>query len=205
MTSIKISLILNRLISNVYPNKNAIIIAGLGRCGTTLLFNSISKNHYYKKHNDLIDFKSLINFKKGTVYKTHDFPPLDELPSYVKVIFMYGNVYNTIISSHRRINEWSKSHHKHLGSIGYIPNNDIFYRDSLGLSKQFSKWKATKYLKIRYEDIYKKETILEISSLLGFKLNLEEEVKRKTDFKTHLFKVQLLKVYANLQNELDQL
>lgn len=191
------------LISNMICfRKNTIIIAGLGRSGTTLLYNSIIQNHYYKKQDSLIKFKEQNEFKKGYIYKTHDYPPIKDLPSHVKIIFMHGNIYNIVISTHRKINEWSKKHHSHLNSKNYESNNQIYYKDTLQLEKQFDYWKAAGFMNVAYEQLYSQETQNRLSSYLGFKLKMIKQKKRKSYYSNHPFLDAIKQTYRSLHDKM---
>lgn len=187
------------LISNlIFWRKNTIIIAGLGRSGTTLLYNSIADNHYYKKQDELIKFDKQKIYKRGYVYKTHDYPPKGVLPKHVKVVFMYGNIYNTVISTHAKINEWYKKHHYHLSSEIFKPNDEIFYKDIFQFEKQFESWKKSDALVVTYEKLYTNETQLNLSNYLGFKIKMIKRRERKSSFKNHPMAKVIMNTYTSL-------
>ncbi|MEO2072875.1 MAG: hypothetical protein ABGW99_16205 [Zunongwangia sp.] len=198
-------LLKGKVIRGSRSSLNPIIIAGLGRCGTTLLHNSFKMNHYYIAHDDFLMFsKNSPEFKLNHLYKTHDYPP-QFLPENVKLIFMYGNPMNTVISSHRRINEWGKAHHEHLGSDNFVPNDTIFYNDTLKLNELFDAWnrpQGFEFLSIRYETLYTSGTIKTISDFVGFDFKLLPEKKRQTNWKVHPLKEELLKVYGDLNEKI---
>lgn len=104
--------------------KNTVVVSSLGRCGSTMLVNSLA--HYYKRQQSRLDIVRLddhINFDLSTddttiergfdgkasealrgqylhghVYKTHDFPPR-QLPNHVKVIFLFGDPIDIALSA----------------------------------------------------------------------------------------------------------
>lgn len=191
------------LIHRVKSFNEAIIIAGLGRCGTTLLHNSIVQNHYYKGHKQIIKFSNdIINYNNGIIYKTHDYPPSNLLNN-VKVIFMFGNPMNTAISTHRRINEWGKSHHYHLGSEKFVENDDILSNDSLNLYNLFKAWIKSQnfeFLSLRYESLYNEPSLELLREYLGFNVKLLPYIPRKTDWNTHRERKSLELTYGDLEN-----
>ncbi len=76
----------------------SIVIAGIGRCGTQLMYHSVANSMGFSLADKfLVDFSEEFNYARATVYKTHDFPP-KVLPSHAKVIFMFGNPMNAAIS-----------------------------------------------------------------------------------------------------------
>lgn len=185
-------------------NRSPIIIAGLGRCGTTLVHDSFRFNHHYIPHKDIFMFSDGIDFKPNIIYKIHDYPPAF-LPDNVKVIFMFGNPMNTVISSHRRINEWGVLHHKHLGSDVFKTNDDILNNDTLKLNTLFDAWDQDQnfdFLAVRYETLYSKETVKAISDYIGFKFRLFPEKKRKTNWEKHDMREVLKKVYGELNKKI---
>ena len=151
----------------------------------------------------LIKFNDQHVYKKGYIYKTHDYPPQRSLPSHVKIIFMYGNVYNTVISTHRKINEWSKQHHFHLSSESYSSDDRIYYKDILQFEKQFDSWVKTDYLKILYEKLYEKETQDRLASYLGFRVKMIKQRKRKSSFANHSFIEQIKETYKSLNDKIN--
>jgi len=186
--------------------KDPIIIAGLGRCGTTLVFNSIIENHLYSGYNGIIQIKDYQgDYLNDVIYKTHDYPPVS-LPENVKIIFMFGNPYNTIVSTHRHINLFGELHHKHLGSNKYKLNNDIFYEDTLKLEQLFDAWNKSQnfdFLSLRYESLYDSKSIEILSEFLGFKLKLFPEKERKSNWTRNPKRDQLEKVYGDLFNRIE--
>lgn len=105
------------------PMENTIVVASLGRCGSTLMVNSLAKAYKRQEHRrDIIRLDDHINeyhtsdktidrgfdskesekkkgqFLKGYVYKTHDYPP-PYLPKNVKVIFIFANPIDIVLSA----------------------------------------------------------------------------------------------------------
>ncbi len=171
-----------------YKKKSSIIVAGLGRSGTTLVYNSLLYNHYFKPTPFTTNLNSLMDYdSKGFVYKTHDLPP-KELNDSFKLIYLFGNPMNTVLSTHRRINEWGRLHHKHLHSNLFKDNDDILYKDILMLNEHFDKWyrkQKFSFVSIKYEMLYTEDTQNALSDYLGFKIKLFPQKKRNTDWKTH--------------------
>ena len=124
---------------NIGELSNPIIVAGLGRCGTTLVFDAIKKMNQVKKFEFIVSLDSFSNYENNTLYKTHSYPPRS-LNDNIKVIFMFGDIADIIRSTHNKINEWGLLHHKHLGSSRYSYNNSILEGDTLGLYDQFISW-----------------------------------------------------------------
>ena len=190
---------------NSYSNfKNAIIVGGLGRCGTTLMCYSLKNSGF---PGDLIFFdrfdqqNELIN---GCYYKTHDYPP-NYLPANVKLIYMFGNPMNIVISTHKKINEWGYLHHYHLDSDLYTFNDEIFYKDTLLLHKHFDAWYKNQnfeFISIKYESLYDTETLNVLKGFIGLELNLLPFVNRETSYKTHPHKKNIIRTYSELNEKI---
>jgi hypothetical protein len=210
----KIRKMINRLLgkkNKIYSQKNrasrypnAIIVGGLGRCGTKLICKSLKKSGILKKKIFLDRIDQQKEYMNGFCYKTHDYPP-DNLPVNVKLIYMFGNPMNTAISAHKQINKWGYLHHYHLNSKLYKFNNDLFYNDTLLLCKHFDAWykeQNFEFISIKYEALYNAETIEVLSRFLGFPIDLIPFEKRESDYKIHPQKEHLIKTYGELNEKI---
>jgi hypothetical protein len=210
----KIRKMINRLIgmkNKAYSKKNrasrypnAIIVGGLGRCGTKLICKSLKKSGILKNKTFLDRIDEQKEYINGFYYKTHDYPP-DNLPANVKLIYMFGNPMNTAISAHKQINEWGYLHHYHLNSDLYKFNNDVFYNDTLLLHKHFDAWykeQNFEFISIKYEALYDQRTAEILNHFLGFQISLIPFAKRESDYKTHPQKEHLIKTYGELNEKI---
>lgn len=150
---------------------NNILIAGIPRSGTTLIYKAIRINN------------------KGFTAKTHLLPDLDKsmegikIDDSFKVIFLFGNPINSIISTYKMCKNkyWMVKHAKHCGYLDNIYPLDIINKDNLNYEKMFDEWMTTnrfKVLPIRYEEIW--NNVKEIEKFVGFKINLLEYKERET-------------------------
>lgn len=152
---------------------DTIIVAGLGRCGTTLVFDSLSQ--IYKSCGFLIDIPN--KFLRGNaVYKTHSYPNNIQNKNSL-LIFMYGNPYDIVKSVHCTKGLNKHMHYKHLKS----KFNNVTrwkFEDTLNLEKLFDTWvdfvesgkNINDVLFIRYESLY--ENINKLNDILNLSLNL---------------------------------
>jgi hypothetical protein len=187
-----------------YINKSPIVIAGLGRCGTTLLTRSLV--HTLKGKNYFIDELKGSEFRSGTVFKTHDYPVFGDVKVYPKVIFMFGNPLDTIVSTIRVINEWGHKHYSHLHSKKFVPNESLIYEDGLNLERLFDEWykpQKFSFLSIRYESIYEKESQKLLSRYLDYKIKMLPYKERKSNWSNHPQKEILLKTYGSLLEKIN--
>lgn len=170
------------------------------------MFNSILRNHYYLASREIVMFKDRNNdFEKNHLYKTHDYPP-SVLPNNVKVIFMFGNPMNTVVSAHRRINKWGRLHHQHVRSDLFTPNDTILKADTLKLHNLFESWykpQPFSLINVRYETLYSEKTKAAISDFLGFNLKLFPQKPRSSNWETHPRKKELLEVYGDLNEKIE--
>ena len=103
---------------------NAVIVASMGRCGSTLLVNNLAKGYRRQKSRlDIVRLDDHINpdyhttnesiergfdgeeaeklggqYLNGYVYKSHDIAP-DWLPEHVKVIYLFGDPVDIVFSA----------------------------------------------------------------------------------------------------------
>lgn len=146
-----------------------VIVAGMGRCGTTLLYK-----HLRMKHDFVRDIANLNNqdFNNYMVIKTHDFAA-ETLPEGSRVIYLFGDPIDIALSAHnaRKVN--IEGHYANLhGDFGMKKNFDS--QDTLRLEMNFDSWyKKHSYpvLTLRYEKMWNHiDTIKEFVDWEGFHL-----------------------------------
>ena len=195
--------------------KNTIIVCSLGRCGSTMLVNNL-KNYYHQQPSrmdivrlddhiqmDLVTDDSTIErgfdgeasmalrgqYLLGHVYKSHDFPPA-YLPSHVKVIFLFGNPIDIVLSAlelDKRpltgVDSRFTALDLHIRNLrGDIKKKaDLFDKDVLRLEEQFDCWFKTQafpLLRLRYETMWEHQS--EIRSFIGIdRFKLPKKKQRK--------------------------
>jgi len=197
-----------RRITRFYHTKlseKSFLVAGLGRCGTTFLTETLID---YGLHYEMIFLESLserINFRPGYIYKTHDYPP-SSLPDNLKVIYLFRNPMNIAISAYIKINEWGRAHHKHFHSDLFVPNDSILKKDTLLLEKQFDAWiqpQNFSFISIKYEALFKKNTIDTLNEFLGIKVKFKNPKPSRTNYKEHPLCNQIYSTYSKLADKVD--
>jgi hypothetical protein len=187
----------------------AYIVNGIGRCGTTLVFDFLRK--YYKSMNFIKDLSALnkIEFSgDNVVYKTHSLNTIKAGKQNVKILFMFGNIYNSAISYDTRI--MSKKVMEHL----FIDRN--FKKNYLQVNKfefgrYFSAWyKPLGYpvMFVRYEKLQENlKAVLDFCDLGKYENQFPKIVKRSTDWTSlpEITKNKLIKIYGNDQKIVDGL
>lgn len=184
--------------------KYPILVASMGRCGTQLIQNCIRTQFESGTHvNFYTDNPTKI--LNGYTYTTHSIPSdeqLDLIPSNTKVLFLYGNPMDSVLSTSKMAN-W-KDHVYHLTGRRDISLEETINEDLLNFEKFFDYWyrnhKKWDVLAIRYDTIY--QNMDKIYKHLGIRFNMPPYKKRKTDWIKSPRKEELLNTYKNLHEKI---
>jgi len=164
----------------------AIIVNGIGKCGTTLMYNFLSKYH---SRGPFITNLSRASSPR-LVYKTHS--PIPNAPKNSKVLYMFGDVYNTVLSFY---NSWVKHGSHGKPNKGILKNMTVENQNGTPFEVKtfdFVKWIDNWYkphsfpiMFVRYEKMH--DNAREIMNFCGLKsqsLSIFPKFKeRKTDWK----------------------
>jgi len=185
---------------------NAYIISGLGRCGTTLMQRAlIDSRGVVKSKHFLSRFKDEKKYTKGSIFKTHDFPPT-MLPPHVKLIFMFGNPMNAALSGYNEFTRPEAKHFHHIGATEVPDREQVFSKDILMLERHFDTWyqqQGFDFISIRYETLYTEETLTMLAEYLGFDVHLPPYRPRSTDWNQHDRSEELEKTYGALNTKIE--
>lgn len=180
--------------------KNSIIIAGLGRCGTTYIYNSLLK--IFKSSEFFLDINSK-RFNSNMLYKTHSYPPKKDIPKNIKIIFMFGNPYNIVESAHSNRMD-IKQHYIHMNA-DFSKYKNYKIEDTLNLEKQFDSWceysqsdDKNDLMFLKYEDIPTSYDL--ICDFIGEQIVFSKWKKRKT---YDVSDPDILKTYKSLKTKVD--
>jgi len=152
-----------------------IIVAGMGRCGTTLLYNTI------RDHNEfIVNLNSLDNMIKYNCIKTHSLAP--PILTDAKVVYLFGDPLDIVLSSHDSTKVNIKKHYEHLNcnndfTESIMPN--FILHDTLNLELNFDSWYCPHnypVLTIRYETMW--DNLDMLYNFLGTKISLPPKQKR---------------------------
>jgi len=168
------------------------IVASMGRSGSTLIFNAVRKG--MAKHrfgfesgrtlrivSDSAWDMGSTDFYPGVVYKTHGLA--SELPETfdTKAIFVFGSATDAALSVYacrQRYGEaWITEHFKHLRANGDF--DELATRDVLRFADQLKSWTGkhrAERLIIHYDALWDHAAL--ISDFCGFKVALPERVQR---------------------------
>ena len=190
----------------------AYMVAGLGRCGTKLVrFSMSAVIKSWKLPDKKVspgfkvmlspESKQVMDFPRitpGIVLKTHLPDPASlNMPDNVKVIWMFGNPFDIVVSSI----SIGALHYHNMGSPYWHKHKDIFIYDTLMLEKHFDAWyrpQKFEFLSVRYETLYKPEALEAISDFLNWKLVLPKWRDRKSNWKEHARRQDIETTYASL-------
>lgn len=153
-----------------------IIIAGLGRCGTTLLFDSIRNTNQFVRDISNINTPEFMPFM---CIKTHDFPP-EKLPENTTVIFMFGHPFDIVVSANDP-NKVNVTEHYLNMHANFAEKNMCYKKDVLRLEEQFDKWmqpQTFNLLTVRYETLW--DNVNNIQEVIGVKFSLPEYKERQS-------------------------
>lgn len=140
-----------------------ILIAGIPRSGTTLVYESLKKT-------DLIVAKTHLT---DSLEKSIEGKAID---SNFLVLFLFGDALKSVFSTQKRLSgepRWARIHSANCGCFKNVNEIDIISRDDLNYENIFDSWVSTKkfdVMTVRYEKLYNLKEI--ISAVIGRDLNL---------------------------------
>lgn len=160
-----------------------VCVAGIGRCGSTLMTKFL-----IKKLGDEVVFdvhaRDFVEFKG-------------------KVIFMFGNPYNSVVSAHTRIKKL-KLHYEHMNG-DYSRMSMWPLEDTLCLERVFDDWyhpHQFEMISVRYETMW--NHLDEIGNFLDVDFsNFPIKLPRKTDWHSHRESANIEKTYKRLKSKID--
>ncbi len=184
--------------------KPAVVVAGIGRSGTMLMMRSLGANHGLRmdsRHTNASGVMFLNEHKtkhylRGCLYKTHSFPAMEKLPEHVKVLWLFSNPYDCILSSARKFT--GLNHYVNCQSPHADEHDDIFSKDTLLIGEHFRQWYRPQrfaFASIRYESLYERKSLDEISRYLGFELTLLPYRPRASNVQAHPEKETIIRTY----------
>jgi hypothetical protein len=212
----RIKLLLQRATSSNYPS---ILVASFGRSGSTILFDAIIASWAAQRFPIFPKLGRLIvsdtawkldetEFLGGVVYKTHDLPRYLPPHKPLKVIFIYGQASDSVISvyssAERLGNYWLQKHFEHLRSKGTL--EDMARNDILRYEEQLDSWTQVKdvdFLGVRYEALWRHAD--ELDKFLGFHVELPHQRTRASPLIAPALVAQIRSSYAALDRKLAQM
>ena len=180
-----------------------IVVAGMGRCGTSLVLNAIgrSSGRGHQWVTSLADAPRL----SRKVIKTHDFAPSRPVPGTVKFIYLFGDPRQIICSAERKGDVFLKKHYPHMNA-DYSDHKDVFNKDTMRLTDNLRSWlevSGIDVLILRYETLWNYQK--NVSDFLGFEVVLPEYRARASDWRAHPKKQELNNTYGDLNAFIESL
>ncbi len=185
--------------------RNAFVVAGMGRCGTTLVYEAL-RQYGLKGSRFVSSLPEQRVYERGRVYKTHDFP-WAEVADHVKMVFLFGNPMDSVISTHRKMNEWGRRHHANLHADEFVPNDVLFERDTLRLAEHFDAWyrpQRFRFASVRYEAMFDAGVRTQLEDYLGIAVPWPDFKRRRADWTKHPRKDSLWALYGGLYQRIAQ-
>jgi hypothetical protein len=171
----------------------AVVINSYGRSGSTMLVNCVREAAssglrmlapLVKKAEEIQAWDlNETTIEKGFVYKTHDYPPEKSPGMHVRVVYVFADPVDVVISLLKRFDEsgepWMRYHYAHM-KVEYGNVEKLADEDQLGLEEHFDSWMKVDRLPVafvNYNQLWEHES--DLSGYLGFKLQLPPYVQRK--------------------------
>ncbi len=203
--------------NNINIKPDFLIINGMGKCGTRLLHGFLCG--YYRRAGFLVDITQINNIKlrNHSIIKTHSPYPIKQCKYNIKVVFMFGNIYNTVISFYKGWEEKFGGYPNPLAATNLFmtnanKNKSPIENDIFRYKRHFDNWyKSHKYpvLFVRYETMYDHiGEILDFCGLKSFPVEKFPKYKQRTTNwldQPEPIKERLVKLYGSLDEYINQL
>ena len=183
-----------------------IILAGIGRCGTSMVNNSLWATYRTERS----------TYPSFNIRKTHSWNPSMLLSTIrlvpiwptknTKIIWMFGNPMNIVISSNNLGRGGALQHYFNTQSPNYKQHSKRFTQDTLLLEKNFDAWykpQKFEFLSVKYEGLRHQKNRDAIEDFLGFKSDLSAWKERVSDWRTHPKKEELVRTYGRLAEKIE--
>lgn len=150
-----------------------IIVAGIPRSGTTMVFRALAglppRDTTPRNYPD-----------SASIKKTHGIAP-KQLPEGYKAIFVFGDIVSSVISTKKH--RYDKTHFINCGCSKDPEHTDIYLEDALHYEAMFDTWNRNNgypVICVRYEKIH--ENLKKINDFLGVNLHLPPRKSRSTKY-----------------------
>ena len=169
------------------PLDIAVVVNSYGRSGSTMLLDSIKRSSVsnasrlkYELIRRGVSIQAwntdAIKLKKGFFYKTHDYPPKKPFDNHVKMIYVFSDPVDVIMSLWKIYNnsgeKWIRQHFEHM-KVPFSNFEKILYEDQLKLENHFDAWMAEDRFSVafvRYDEMWRYQE--DISNYFGFDITL---------------------------------
>jgi hypothetical protein len=185
--------LLKKALQRTIPTRfDPIIVASMGRSGSTLVYDALCDGMAAARFGPLKWFGRRIvgdtawelsrqSFMPGVVYKTHDLPIGLPRDCGARVVFLFGRASDaaiSVLSCRRRYGAaWVAEHFAHMRALGSF--DELSERDVLRFEEQIDGWLAVDHARIlglRYETLWKHAD--DLSRFVGFSVTLPDRRPR---------------------------
>tara|TARA_R110002074_G_C12555300_1_gene667050 strand:+ start:2423 stop:3112 length:690 start_codon:yes stop_codon:yes gene_type:complete len=173
-------------------DKPSILVASMGRSGSTLLHSAVVTGWARKRFGvfaggaqrfvaDEAWRLDEVNLIGGVVYKTHDLAQFVPKSANIKALFVFdqpSKVAKSVASCRAKFGcNWFEEHREHLRGDGTF--QEFLERDTLRFEEQVLSWSTQDHvsvLGVRYSSIWENKDAIE--AFLGFSIRLPQKVPR---------------------------
>lgn len=203
--------------SDSYP----VLVASIGRAGSTMLFNYLAKasaqhvgvdNLYAQKSMkcQAWNLQKDQKFINGCIYKTHDLP--SDLIKFkkIKIIYLHdmpSNIISSILNITKKEGKgWLEDHLKHLGcdskDSSYFLEKEIFNIENH--LRSWNEYDGKNIIFVDYNDIWKDRE--KIEKFVGFKIELPAKRQRESASEVpEQIRIDIAKMYNSLDKLYERL
>lgn len=198
-----------------------VIVNSYGRSGSTMLMESVldaavGRRTAFMRHvcrRSILDTAWDLNamrIERGLIFKTHDYPPQNSLGAHARVVYIFSDPVDVVLSLLRLHDElgeeWMQMHYEHLRAQ-YGEFGKIIDEDQLGLERHLDSWLNEKRFPVafvRYNDLWQRQN--ELSDFLGVAIQLPPYKERKAKKQNDPGIIKRLEAtYASLRKKVGQL
>ncbi len=154
-----------RIRRHMRRNHPAVVVASMGRAGSTLVFEALSAASDMRPDPSFLPELAGARFEPGAVYKTHDYPDALEGVANLRVVFVFGSASEaarSVFFQERALGrEWIRKHLAHLKAER--PFEALFDEDILRIGDQLDAWTGcphTPVLSLRFDALWDNVDIL---------------------------------------------
>lgn len=173
-----------------------VVVASMGRAGSTLVYDALNKGmglarfgaDTYRNERFVRDVAwTLANarFRKGVVYKTHDFPHELKTVQDIRVVFTFGipsDAARSVLGCDDKYGRaWIEEHFSHLRADGTF--DEVCSRDVLRFGEQLDSWTGLTdlpVLALKYENLWDSGAQDALSRFVGFPVTLPVRKARES-------------------------
>jgi hypothetical protein len=188
--------------------KPAIVVASMGRAGSTLVFTALRDASFGRPTEPfLVDLEGA-TLEAGMVYKTHDFPEGLRNHTNVRAVFLFGSASDSAksvyLQEQKLGRQWIDRHFAHLHTDQ--PFEELFERDVLRIGDQLEAWTNcdhTPVLGVHFDAIW--DNVDRIRNFTGLDLVLPQRRERQAKILPPGLQAKSERTYGTLDARIDKM